>query len=79
MSTVANRTKKTVSVTVAPELYQQARNANLNFSAILTNALIMELKKVKALEWKQANTAGFDELNRINDEYGLLSDKYKKF
>ncbi|WP_420704890.1 MULTISPECIES: type II toxin-antitoxin system CcdA family antitoxin [Providencia] len=50
MSTVANRMKKTVSVTVAPELYQQARNANLNFSAILTKALIMELKKVKALE-----------------------------
>ncbi|MDV5225134.1 type II toxin-antitoxin system CcdA family antitoxin [Providencia rettgeri] len=50
MSTVANRMKKTVSVTVAPELYQQARNPNLNFSAILTKALIMELKKVKALE-----------------------------
>ncbi|WP_272675421.1 MULTISPECIES: type II toxin-antitoxin system CcdA family antitoxin [unclassified Providencia] len=28
-----NRTKKTVSVTVAPELYEQARRAKLNLSA----------------------------------------------
>lgn len=39
MSVVTNRMKKTVSVTVSPDLYQQARSAKLNFSAILSEAL----------------------------------------
>ncbi len=79
MSSTAHRIKKTVSVTVTPELYEQARRAKLNFSAILSNALIIELKKAEALKWKEQNREGFNELNRISDENGLLSDKYKEF
>ncbi|MEX9788377.1 type II toxin-antitoxin system CcdA family antitoxin [Providencia rettgeri] len=74
-----NRTKKTVSVTVAPELHEQARRAKLNLSAILACALQAELKRLEAQKWKNDNVEGFNELNRINEEYGLLSDKYKDF
>ncbi|MEY0242178.1 type II toxin-antitoxin system CcdA family antitoxin [Providencia rettgeri] len=74
-----NRTKKTVSVTVAPELYEQARRAKLNLSAILACALQAELKRLEAQKWKNDNVEGFNELNRINEVYGLLSDKYKDF
>ncbi|MEY0428010.1 type II toxin-antitoxin system CcdA family antitoxin, partial [Providencia rettgeri] len=73
------RTKKSVSVTVAPELYEQARRAKLNLSAILACALQAELKRLEAQKWKNDNVEGFNELNRINEEYGLLSDKFKDF
>lgn len=80
MSNLAtHRIKKTVSVTVTPELYEQAKQAKLNLSAILCKALAKELKKVEAIKWKEKNIAGFNELNRISEEHGLLSDKYKEF
>lgn len=53
MSNLAtHRIKKTVSVTVTPELYEQAKQAKLNLSAILCKALAEELKKVEAIKWK---------------------------
>ena len=51
--TVTNKMKKTVSVTVSPKLYEQARKANLNFSLVLSNALLAELKKLEALNGKR--------------------------
>ncbi|WP_272670266.1 type II toxin-antitoxin system CcdA family antitoxin [Providencia sp. PROV092] len=42
-------------------------------------ALQAELKRLEAQKWKNDNVEGFNELNRINEEYGLLSDKYKDF
>ena len=71
--------KKTVSVTVEPLLLQQAREAGLNLSAILTEALRHEIRAVAADNWKQENSAGLKELNRISDEHGLLSDEYRTF
>ncbi|WPA93353.1 type II toxin-antitoxin system CcdA family antitoxin [Providencia zhijiangensis] len=76
--TVANKMKKTVSVTVSPELYEQARKANLNFSLVLSNALLAELKKLETLKWKADNQDGFQELNRISEEYGIFSEEYKQ-
>ncbi len=46
MSVITNRMKKTVSVTVSPDLYQQARSAKLHFSAILSEALRLKLNKL---------------------------------
>ncbi|MEY8112826.1 MULTISPECIES: type II toxin-antitoxin system CcdA family antitoxin [Providencia] len=68
-----------MSVTVTPELCEQAWRAKLNLSAILTCALQAELKRLEAQKWKNENIEGFNQLNRINEEYGLLSDKYKGF
>ncbi|MBD2783474.1 type II toxin-antitoxin system CcdA family antitoxin [Xenorhabdus sp. DI] len=79
MTAVHTRTKKTVSVTVSPELYQQAKQMGLNFSAILTQALISELKNAEAERWKRENKLGLEELNRITREHGLLSDQYRTF
>ena len=75
--TVTNKMKKTVSVTVSPEFYEQARKANFNFSLVLSNALLAELKKLEALKWKADNQDGFQELNRISKEYGIFSEEYK--
>lgn len=73
------RQKKTVSVTVEPTLLQQARDVGLNLSAILTAALRQEIRTVAAENWKRENSAGLQELNRITEEHGLLSDEYRTF
>ncbi|AYA41614.1 type II toxin-antitoxin system CcdA family antitoxin [Xenorhabdus nematophila] len=79
MTALHSRTKKTVSVTVSPELYEQAKQIGLNFSAILTQALIAELKSAAAEQWKRDNREGLEELNRVTREHGLLSDQYRTF
>ncbi|HAU5564412.1 antitoxin [Pantoea sp. BL1] len=71
--------KKTVSVTVEPMLLQQARDAGLNLSAILSEALRQEVRIAAAKKWKHENSAGLQELNRITEEHGLLSDEYRTF
>ncbi|MCS2148811.1 type II toxin-antitoxin system CcdA family antitoxin [Scandinavium manionii] len=73
------RHKKTVSVTLEPALLQQAREAGINLSAVLTAALQQEISASGAERWKQDNRAGLQELNRITDEQGLLSDDYRTF
>ncbi len=73
------RHKKTVSVTLDPALLQQAREAGINLSAVLTAALQQEISASGAERWKQENRAGLQELNRITDEQGLLSDDYRTF
>ncbi len=64
---------------MSPELYQQAKQAKLNFSALLTHALTEALKAVEAEQWKREHKAGLEELNRITREHGLLSDQYRTF
>lgn len=73
------RHKKTVSVTLEPLLLQQARDAGINISAVLTEALKQEISASGPERWKKENRAGLQELNRITDEHGLLSDDYRTF
>ncbi len=73
------RHKKTVSVTLEPALLQQARDAGINLSAVLTAALKQEISTKGVERWKQENRTGLQELNRITEEHGLLSDDYRTF
>jgi len=79
MPVVHVRHKKTVSVTLEPGLLQQARDAGLNLSAVLTAALKQAIDASGAERWKQENRSGLQELNRISDEHELLSDDYRTF
>ncbi|WP_343550944.1 type II toxin-antitoxin system CcdA family antitoxin [Pantoea sp.] len=79
MPSTSVRQKKTVSVTLEPTLLEQAREAGLNLSAILSQALQHEIRASEAEKWKQENSDGLQELNRIIDEHGLLSDEYRTF
>ncbi|GKX60123.1 type II toxin-antitoxin system CcdA family antitoxin [Leminorella grimontii] len=79
MPTAAVRHKKTVSVTLEPALLQQAREAGINLSAVLAKALKHEIHTSEAEKWKRENQAALQELNRITDEQGLLSDDYRAF
>lgn len=79
MQTAPPHYKKTVSVTLEPVLLQQARDAGINLSATLTEALKRELRIVQTEKWQQENRSAILELNRITDEHGLLSDDYRAF
>ncbi|MEE3652180.1 MULTISPECIES: type II toxin-antitoxin system CcdA family antitoxin [unclassified Brenneria] len=72
------RRKKTVSVTPEPALFQQARNAGINLSAVLTEALKHEIRASESERWKK-NHKALQELNRITDKHGLLSDDHRVF
>jgi len=73
------RHKKTVSVTLEPALLRQAREAGINLSATLASALRHEIRESESERWKRTNRKAIQELNRITDEYGLLSDDYRTF
>ncbi|MEW5561657.1 type II toxin-antitoxin system CcdA family antitoxin [Enterobacter asburiae] len=79
MPVVHVRHKKTVSVTLEPGLLQQARDAGLNLSAVLTDALKQAIDASGNERWKQENRAGLQELNLISDEHELLSDDFRTF
>ncbi|WP_395490403.1 type II toxin-antitoxin system CcdA family antitoxin [Cedecea davisae] len=73
------RVKKTVTVTLEPELIQEARAAGINMSQTLRNALKAEIKAIEAARWKKENEAAIDYLNQLTEENGLLSDTYRTF
>jgi antitoxin CcdA len=79
MPSTGVRHKKTVSVTLEPALLQEARNAGLNLSALLADSLKKELRLLETQAWQRENRSGIQELNRITDEHGLLSDDYRTF
>ncbi|NPE50280.1 antitoxin [Dickeya dadantii] len=54
---------------------EQARN----LSATFAEALKREIRTSEAERWKRENRTGLQELNRITDVHGLLSDDYRTF
>jgi antitoxin CcdA len=79
MPNIALRQKKTVSVTLEPALYKKARQAGINLSATLAEALKNEIRYTEGLQWKRSNEKALQELNRITNEHGLISDEYRTF
>ena len=79
MPVSAMRHKKTVSVTIEPALLQHAREAGTNQYTTLTTALKHQIRESEAERWKRANRKAIQELNRITDEHGLLSDDHRTF
>lgn len=79
IKTHAKITKKTVSVTLDPILYQKARDMGINLSAVLTQAIEAQLQAASVAQWKHENQQAMEELNRISEEGGLLSDEYRAF
>lgn len=79
MTSIAVRHKKTVSVTIEPRLYQQARDAGINLSATLSLALQQQIRESESENWKRENRAAIQELNRITQDHGLLSDEFRTF
>lgn len=71
--------KRSVNVTLDPELHEKAKLAGLNLSQLLTEKVKSTIHEIEMVEWRKENIAGLAELNRITEEYGLLSDDYRTF
>ena len=75
----SNVTKKTVNVTIDRELFQRAKSLGVNVSSVLTDALSVRGRDIEIQQWREQNRAALEELNRITEENGLLSDEYRTF
>ncbi|HIB8306566.1 TPA: type II toxin-antitoxin system CcdA family antitoxin [Serratia marcescens] len=74
-----NVTKKTVNVTIDRDLFQRAKSLGVNVSFVLTDALSVRVRDIEIQQWREQNRAALEELNRITEENGLLSDEYRTF
>ncbi|HEJ7973651.1 TPA: type II toxin-antitoxin system CcdA family antitoxin [Serratia marcescens] len=75
----SNVTKKTVNVTIDRDLFQRAKSLGVNVSSVLTDALSVRVRDIEIQQWRKQNRAALEELNRITEENGLLSDEYRTF
>lgn len=75
----SNVTKKTVNVTIDRDLFQRAKSLGVNVSSVLTDALSVRVRDIEIQQWREKNRAALEELNRITEENGLLSDEYRTF
>ncbi|EMH4131475.1 type II toxin-antitoxin system CcdA family antitoxin [Serratia bockelmannii] len=75
----SNVTKKTVNVTIDRDLFQRAKSLGVNVSSVLTDALSVRVRDIEIQQWREQNRVALEELNRITEENGLLSDEYRTF
>lgn len=74
-----NGTKKTTSLSLNSDLLSKARKQKINLSATLEQALKNELRKTERENWLKENKSAIDALNKLVEQNGLFSDKYKFF
>ncbi|WP_312744808.1 type II toxin-antitoxin system CcdA family antitoxin [Cedecea neteri] len=71
--------KKSVNVTLAPEILDEARKLKLNISAVLTEALIEKFRENARAEWLRDNQEKIAVLNEFVEEHGSFSDFQRTF
>ena len=75
----ANSIKKSVNVSLSPDLLEEARRLKLNLSAVLTAALQEQFREHRRAEWLAENKASIDAINQWVDENGSFSDFQRSF
>ena len=78
MRTVS-KVKKSVNVSLAPEILEEARKLKINLSAVLTEALIEKFRENKREEWLRDNKKSIEALNQWVEENGSFSDFQRTF
>ncbi|CAM8551306.1 MULTISPECIES: type II toxin-antitoxin system CcdA family antitoxin [Enterobacter] len=71
--------KKSVNVSLAPEILEEARRLKLNLSAVLTAALQEQFRARQRAEWLAENKASIEAINQWVDENGSFSDFQRSF
>lgn len=71
--------KKSVNVSLAPEILEEARRLKLNLSAVLTAALQEQFRAHQRAEWLAENKASIEAINQWVDENGSFSDFQRSF
>ena len=75
----ANSIKKSVNVSLSPDILEEARRLKLNLSAVLTAALQELFREHRRAEWLEENKASIDAINQWVDENGSFSDFQRSF
>ncbi|WP_341516774.1 type II toxin-antitoxin system CcdA family antitoxin [Citrobacter gillenii] len=78
MRTVS-KVKKSVNVSLAPEILEEARKLKINLSAVLTEALIEKFRENRREEWLRDNKKSIEVLNQWVEENGSFSDFQRSF
>jgi antitoxin CcdA len=71
--------KKSVNVSLAPEILEEARKQKINLSALLTEALLEKFRENKRAEWLRDNAASIETVNQWVDENGSFTDFQRSF
>lgn len=75
----ASGLKKSVNVSLSPEILEEARKLKINLSAVLTEALIEKFRENKRDEWLRENKKAIDAVNHWVEENGSFSDFQRSF
>lgn len=71
--------KKSVNVSLPPEVLEQARKLNINLSVVLTDALLEKFRENKRAEWLQDNASSIEAVNQWVEDNGSFSDFQRSF
>lgn len=71
--------KKSVNVSLSPEILEEARKLKINLSAVLTEALLEKFRENKRETWLQENKESIESVNQWVDENGSFSDFQRSF
>lgn len=71
--------KKSVNVSLAPEILEEARKLKINLSAVLTEALLEKFRENQREVWLRDNEKAIESVNQWVDENGSFSDFQRSF
>ncbi|EHE9873961.1 type II toxin-antitoxin system CcdA family antitoxin [Escherichia coli] len=74
-----SKVKKSVNVSLPPEILEEARKLKLNLSAVLTEALLEKIRQNQRETWLRENKESIDAVNQWVDENGSFSDYQRSF
>ncbi len=75
----ASAVKKSVNITLAPEILEEARKLNINLSAVLTEALLEKFRENQRAEWLKENKGQIEAINQMVEEQGSFSGFQRSF
>ena len=75
----ASGIKKSVNVSLAPEILEEARKLKINLSSVLTEALLEKFQENQRAEWLKENASSIEVVNDWVDENGSFSDFQRSF
>ena len=73
-----NAPKKATNLSVNSDLLLKARGLEINLSATLESALVLQVRKAARVEWLNENKDAIDTLNDLAENNGLFSDFYRE-
>ncbi len=81
MQRVYNRKapKQAANLSINSDLLKAAREAGVNLSSVLEEALAQRVAIAKREAWKRDNADAIDAYNQFTDEHGVYSDGSRSF